>query len=115
MELNNKAILKLVVGGTIATAGAILSGVYELNTLTLFVIALGLAVFTVGLRERLLGIMVTVMGLNLVFIGLTYDPIDTTIRTVSVLSIGIVTSVIGGVIQGKIFIDVIDSDEEIEE
>lgn len=100
--MNTKRKVKLVLGFTIATIGAGLTGAYEANTVTLSIIALGLSIFTVGIRSELLGVFTAVMGMNFIFIGYTYEEIGMIIKIV-VSIVGLSGIVVGCYIQANEF------------
>lgn len=98
--MNSSRIVKLSLGFVIATLGAALTGIYELNTVTLSIIALGISIFTVGIKNELLGVFTAVMGMNFIFIGYTYGEIGILIK-ILISTVGFVGIVFGAYIQSK--------------
>lgn len=100
--------LNLSIGLLVGVLGILLAYQYEVNTATLFVMMLGLSIFSVGLRRHLLGTFTALIGVNLIFISITYEDIGIILKIICA-SIGTAGLIRGFYIQLMIFAEKLGS------
>lgn len=104
--MENNKTLKLLAGLIIGVLGIFLAYQYEVNTTTLFIMALGFSIFSVGLRSRLLGVFTALIGVNLIFISITYQDIGIILKIICA-SIGTAGLIRGFQIQLRTFVEIL--------
>lgn len=104
--MQNLHLKKMVLGVSIGLVGIYSAYIYEVNTVTLFVIALGVSVIIVSVRDRLRGVLTAVIGMYLVFISITYVEIGLPVKILCA-TIGVASLIRGTQIQIKEFIEIL--------
>ena len=84
----------LVSGILLILSGIILSYQYEVNSVTLFITAVGLGLSLLHFRPKLRGIVTAIIGMFMFFLGVTYEEASIVSRTIGI-SVGTALMIIG--------------------